>query len=217
MTTGPKKFAFDTVFDEDGAVVSQPAPRKAFYTAQEVEQARAKAFAEGQAAALDQAQKEEARCLAEIRQGIAQGLGVLARTAHDHKEQVVALALAAAGKIADAALERFPEAAAEAALQALAKEVESRPRLLVRASEAALERVTAALERVAASAGYAGQVSVRADPQLKGAAFVFEWGEGRAAFDPEETTGRVVAALEAALAAEGLHGEALNPEGSGHV
>ena len=56
MSSSPQKFAFDTVFDEDGAVVSQPAPRKAFYTAQEVEQARAKAFAEGQAAALDQAQ-----------------------------------------------------------------------------------------------------------------------------------------------------------------
>ena len=32
MSSSPQKFAFDTVFDEDGAVVSQPAPRKASQT-----------------------------------------------------------------------------------------------------------------------------------------------------------------------------------------
>ena len=39
------------------------------------------------------------------------------------------------------------------------------------------------------------------------AAFLFDWGEGRAAFDPAAAAGRVAAALEAALAAEGLHAE----------
>lgn len=218
MTGEPRRFSFDTVFDDEGDVVSQTAPSKAFYTPQEVEQIRAQALAEGRAAALDQAQRDEARCLAEIRQAIGQAMGVLTRTAHDHRAASAELALAAARKIADAALERFPEAAAEAALQALLKEVESHPRLLVRASEAALDKVRAALERVAEAAGYAGQVNVRADPALKGAAFIFEWGEGRAAFSPEDTAVRVAAALEAALAAEGLHAEALHsPEGPAHV
>jgi flagellar assembly protein FliH len=213
----PRKFSFDTVFDDDGAVVGQAAPRKSFYSAQDVEQIKAQAFAEGQAAALDRAQQEEARCLAEIRQALGQAMTALSRAAHEHKEVAVELARAAAGKIADAALERFPEAPAEAALQALLKEVESHPRLMVRASEAALERVKATLERLAEAAGYAGQVTVRADPALAGAAFIFEWGEGRAAFDPEQTSLRIAEALEAALAAEGLHGDALNPEGSAHV
>lgn len=212
-----RKFSFDTVFDDDGAVVSSAPVRKAFYTAEEVEQAKAQAFAEGRAAALDAAQKEEARCLAEIRQALAQAMTVLSRAAHEHKSGVVELARIAAGKIADAALARLPEAAAEAALQSLLKEVESHPRLIVRASEAALEKVQGALERLAEASGYPGQVSVRADPALAGAAFIFEWGEGRAAFDPEQTALRIAEALEAALAAEGLHGDALNPEGPGHV
>jgi len=214
--TEPRKFAFDTVFDDDGDVLSSAPVRKTFYTAQDVEQVRAEAFAAGREQALDQAQKDEARCLAEIRQAIGQAMGVLARAAHDHREAVVELAMAAASKIADAALDRFPEAAAQAAFQALLQEVESRPRLLVRASEGALEKVRAGLERTAEAAGYPGQVTVRADPDLEGAAFIFEWGEGRAAFDPAEATNRVGQALEAALAAEGLHGEALNSEGSAH-
>jgi flagellar assembly protein FliH len=210
MTSEPRKFSFDTVFDDGGEVLRSAPLHKAFYTIQEVDQIRAEAVAEGQRTALDQAQKEEARCLAEIRASIVQSMGGLARASHDHKAGVVELAMAAARKIADAALDKFPQAAAEAALEALLKEVESHPRLIVRASEGALERVTAGLERAAESAGYPGQVTVKADAALAGAAFIFEWGEGRVAFDPEQTATRVAAALEAALAAEGLHGEALH-------
>jgi flagellar assembly protein FliH len=39
------------------------------------------------------------------------------------------------------------------------------------------------------------------------AAFVFDWGDGRAAFDPVAASERVGEALAAALAAEGLHAE----------
>ena len=54
-----------------------------------------------------------------------------------------------------------------------------------------------------------GQIVARADPDLPRAAFTLDWGDGRAAFDPEAAAARVAAALDAALAAEGLHGEAL--------
>ena len=43
------------------------------------------------------------------------------------------------------------------------------------------------------------------------AAFTLDWGEGRAAFDPEAAAARVAAALDEALAAEGLHAEPLLP------
>jgi flagellar assembly protein FliH len=43
------------------------------------------------------------------------------------------------------------------------------------------------------------------------AAFVLDGGDGRAAFDPNAAAARVAEALEAALAAEGLHGDALTP------
>ena len=50
---------------------------------------------------------------------------------------------------------------------------------------------------------------MKSDPNLTSAAFIFEWGEGRAAFDPEQAAARVAAALDATLAAEGLHAEPL--------
>ncbi|HWU15972.1 MAG TPA: flagellar assembly protein FliH, partial [Caulobacter sp.] len=43
------------------------------------------------------------------------------------------------------------------------------------------------------------------------AAFVLDWGDGRAAFNPDDAAARVTQALEAAIAAEGLHAEPLAP------
>ena len=216
-TTGSRKFSFDTEFDGDGGAASAP-PRKTLFTAREVDQVRAEALAEGRAAAAAEAEQLQARCLEDIRQAIGRALGTLAQAAHDHRVGAAELAMAAARKIADAALERFPEAPAQAALDALQREIEGHPRLLVRAPEAIAAKVQAALDRAADQAGFTGQVTVKSDPALDGAAFIFEWGEGRAAFDPEEAAARVSAALEAALAAEGLHGEPLiAPEGTADV
>ncbi len=46
---------------------------------------------------------------------------------------------------------------------------------------------------------------------MTGATFVLDWGDGTAAYDPQEAADRVSHALETALAAEGLHAEPLLP------
>jgi flagellar assembly protein FliH len=213
----PRKFEFEAVFDGAGDVVVSSAPRKSYFSAAEVEIVRAEALAEGQRSSQASAEQMIAMSLEDIQRQIAQAMGALAKVAHDHRTVSAELAFAAARKIAGAALERFPEAPAKAALDALSREIESYPRLFVRASEAAAARIQEALDRAADAAGYTGQVTVRADPALSGAAFVFEWGEGRAAFNPEQAAQRVAEALEAALAAEGLHGEPLDlPQGAAH-
>jgi len=48
-----------------------------------------------------------------------------------------------------------------------------------------------------------------------GHAFILDFGDGAASFDPAAAAQRVAEALHAALAAEGLHGEALNLGGEG--
>ena len=209
--TSVRKFDFDTVFDGEGEVLSSPAARKAFYTAAEAEQLRAEAFAEGRKAALDQAEIDQAQCLEGIRFAIERAMPLLAQAAHEHRAGAAELALAAARKIADSALELFPEAPVKAALEALSSEVQGHPRLLVRTPERIVERIQAVLDKTAQQVGFPGQVTALADPNLEGAAFVFEWGEGRAAFDPDEAAARVSAALHAALASEGLHAEPLIP------
>jgi len=212
----PRKFTFDTVFDGAGNVTAQPAPFKRVFTADEVERIKNQARAEGLAAGQATAQAQTAQALMQIAEAARMALPALAEAAHEHRVGSAGLALAAARKIADAACERFPDAPIQEALAALAREIEAAPKLVVFAPADRLEDVQAALDETAANIGYAGQIIARADPAMPRAAFVLDWGDGRAAFDPNDAAARVAEALDAALAAEGLHGEALHPGPSDH-
>ena len=198
METPHRKFGFDTVFDDRGGVAYTPPKVKKSFTAEEVEAARAEGYAQGERSAVARAEQEAAHAL---------GDGALTHVAHEHREGSAMLALACARKIADAALHHFPEAPVAAALEALAREVEAHPRIFVRVSPELEERTQNALEHVAAQIGYQGQIVARADGAMAPAAFTFDWGDGRAAFDPDGAAQRVAEALEAAIAAEGLHAE----------
>jgi len=212
----PRKFNFDTVFDGSGNITAQPAPFKRVYTADEVERIRNQARAEGLAAGQATAQAQTAQALMQIAEAARAALPTLAAAAHEHRVGSAGLALAAARKIADAACERFPDAPIQEALAALAREIEAAPKLTVFASADRLDEVQAALNETAGNIGYGGQIIARADPAMPRAAFVLDWGDGRAAFDPTAAAARVAEALEAALAAEGLHGEALISAPSDH-
>jgi flagellar assembly protein FliH len=206
-----RKVTFDTVFDGDGAIAYAAPRMKRAFTADEVEQARTLAFAEGERSAVVRAEEAQAAALADIARSTQTGLGALAKVAHEHRTACAELALACARTIAGAALEQFPQAPAQAALLSLAREIESAPRLAVRATPDMVERLQAALDQTAQACGFPGQILVKADPALPAAAFVLDWGDGRAAFDPIEAAERVSEALHTALAAEGLHAEPLIP------
>ena len=216
MTDIPhKRFTFDTVFDAGGGVASQAPKVKRSFTPEEVEAAKAESFAQGEHSAVARAEQQAANALADISRAVHDAFSTLAAVAHEHRSGSAMLALAAARKIADAALERFPEAPASAALVALAREVEAQPRITVRVAEDLVERTQAALEETAHAIGFPGQIVARADSGMPPAAFTFDWGDGRASFDPNEATQRVADALEAAIAAEGLHAEPLLPASEG--
>ncbi|OYX30308.1 MAG: flagellar assembly protein FliH [Caulobacterales bacterium 32-69-10] len=203
--SAPRLFAFDTVFDGDQVI--EPRRPKRNYTADEVEAVRAEAYAEGQNSAVARAEQEAAQALGQAAEAARVALSTLAEIAHEHRSGAARLALAAAGKIADAALDRFPEAPAAAAIEALGREIEAAPRLLVCASPADPDRLQKALEAAAVRAGFPGRIVLQQEAGRTRAAFLFDWGEGRAAFDPAAAADRVEAALEAALASEGLHAE----------
>lgn len=207
----PQKFVFDTVFDQEGDVIYQAQRPRRMIPAEEVDTIRAEAYAQGQASAVALAEQAAAEALRQVAVLIQQALPSLAAVAHSHRVGSAELTLAAARKIADAALERFPEQPAAAALAALAREIEAAPKLVVHAPADLAERLQAALSDTASAVGYAGQVVVRTAAGLGPAAFTFDWGDGRAAFDPEVAARRVADALHTALAAEGIHAEPLPP------
>ncbi len=212
MTSAPRKFTFDTVFD-GGQVMAASKVRRAF-TPEELEAARAEGFAQGQRSVVAQAEAQMTQSLHEATQAMRAAFAHLGEAVHAHRSDSARLALACGRAIADAALDQFPERPVVAALEALSRELDAQPRLLVRTQGGDLERLRGALEQAAEAVGFAGLVVVKADAALPRAAFSFDWGEGRAAFDPQAAAARVETALETALAAEGLHAEpvVLSPE-----
>ncbi|MFM8821236.1 MAG: flagellar assembly protein FliH [Phenylobacterium sp.] len=213
MSESPlEKFSFDTVFDGQGNVVTSRPRAKRFFSAEEVETLRAKAFAEGEQKALSDMAALQARALADIARSVDVGLGDLARVAHDHREGSAALALACARSIAGEVLDLFPRAALEKALESLAQEIESEPRLLVSVAPGMGAGLQEALSAMAAARGFAGQIRVLEDGAHAPAAFTLDFGDGSATFDPEDAARRVEEALKIALATAGLNAE---PLGSG--
>ena len=211
MTGGHTKFVFDTVFDNAGDVAcAAPRPKRS-YSADEVEAVSQAARAEGERAALAGVAARQADALADIVAALGQALPRLAEVAHSHRVGSAELALACARAIAAAALDKFPEAPVRAALEALAREIEAAPRLMVSANAELADGLQAVLEEAATATGYQGAVQVRIDEGLAAHAFTLDFGDGSATFDPAAAAGRVAQALHAALAAEGLHAEPLIP------
>jgi flagellar assembly protein FliH len=206
-----EKFAFDTVFEATGEVTfAAPRPKRT-YTGEEVEQIRKAAEATGEQRALTSVANRQAEALAIIAQTTQQALPGLAAVAHEHRVASAELALACARAIAAAALDKYPQAPVRAALEALAREVEAAPRLLVTGDAELLDGLQAVLEETAQAVGYPGAIQVRVDPIAGPHAFTLDFGDGSASFDPEAAAERVSQALHAALAAEGLHAEPLTP------
>lgn len=209
--TGPVKFAFDTEFDARGDV-AYVAPRpKRLFPAEEVEQIREAARAEGERAALASIAAQQAAALSQIAAACGQALPRLAEVAHEHRQGSAALALACGRAIADAALERFPTAPVQAALETLAREIDAQPRLVVMAGPDLAEALQGLLEDTARGLGFEGAVVVKPEPGYPAAAFTLDFGDGQATFDPAQAAERVTQTLIAALAAEGLHAEPLIP------
>lgn len=202
-----RPFNFDTVFDGDRVIA--PVRAKRSFTPEEVEAIRSEAFSAGERSAVAEAERAAANAMAEVLRSVRRAMDALAAVAHEHRVGSAELAVTSARKIADAALERFPSAPVEATLAALAREIEAMPRLVVRCSTEDPARLEADLARIAEAAGYPGQIVLKPEPGPTDAGFIFDWGDGRAAFDPVSAAARIDAALKAALAADGLHAEPL--------
>lgn len=216
--SGPlEKFRFDTVFDGGGQVLSASPRPKRTYTADEVEQIRRAAEAHGQSQALAGVAARQADALGVVARACQQALPKLAEVAHEHRVTSAELSLACAQAIAAAALDKFPQAPVQAALEALAREIEAAPRLIVTCDAQLAEGLQAALEETAQAVGYPGAIQVRATPGANPGAFVLDFGDGSASFDPQAAAERVSQALRAALAAEGLHAEPLIPGAAGET
>ncbi|MDP2764203.1 MAG: flagellar assembly protein FlbE [Brevundimonas sp.] len=208
-------FAFDTEFDASGVVVQASAfrPIKRAYSPTEVEALVAEARLEARTQALSEIDSIQAMALSAIGEALASAAPALSQVAQAHRQQSAELALAAARVVAASAVERFPDAPLQAALEALGQEVDASPRLVIRTGDLN-EATQARIQQLCTDAGFSGIVAFRTEPGMVPAAFQLEWADGRAAFDPDEAFARMREALDSALAAEAGHAETLTPETS---
>jgi flagellar assembly protein FliH len=213
MNTQPeaKAFFFDTEFDAGGEVVrgSTWRPVKRAWTQGEVDALVAQAALEARETALAEVASIQAMALSSIGQALEAAAPALTQIAQAHREQSAELAMAAARVVAAAALDRFPEAPLQAALEALGQEIDASPRLVIRTGDLN-DETRARLQQLGADAGFSGIVAFRDEPGLPPAAFRLEWADGRADFDPADAFARMAEALNSALAAEAGHAETLN-------
>ena len=208
-------FAFDTEFDASGVVVhaSSFRPTKRSYAPLEVDALIAHARLEARTEALAESANVQAMALSAIGQALDAAIPALTLVSQAHREQAAELAMSAARVVAASALDRFPAAPLQAALEALGQEIDASPRLVIRTGD--LDDATRArIEQLCTDAGFSGVVAFRNEPAMPAAAFQLEWADGRAAFDPADAFARIGEALNSALAAEAGHAEALTPETS---
>jgi flagellar assembly protein FliH len=176
--TEKRKFTFDTVFAADGAILRDGAFRSQF-TREEAEQMREQAFAEGKAAG----EAEMARTLAALAGSMRHLIGAFSAEATQLRAEAVELALAAARKVADSALEAHGEARVIEALTHALDNLRAGPRLVVRIAPALMGSLKSRLEDAARAHGFDGAMIVRADPAIETGDLALEWAEGAIVHD----------------------------------
>ena len=195
-----RKFAFDTVFSPDGAVLRSDANHRSVFSADEVNEERASAFERGrmEASALAQASVASAsQVLAQQAAALAQHLAA-ERAAL--REEAAALALVIARQAAGAALAAFGEERIAAAVEAAMDLLRSGPRLLVRVPTDSFNTLRPRLEDAAQKSAYPGTLVIREDPQLALGDVSIEWADGAIGLDRDALFARAEEIVASTLA-----------------
>jgi flagellar assembly protein FliH len=192
-TPGIRKFTYDTVFTADGKVTRAPEDQRVSFSPEEIQEARAQGFAQGERSAVAEAEKAAARALEAIAQQVAALTGALAGVASELRRDAVELGLAGARAAAEAAVVRCPEEAVLALLSECAESLRSAPIVTIEPPRGAPAAVIERIRAHAAQKGLAAQIHVREGGQ--GAARI-EWSGGAAAIEPESALARAREAAE---------------------
>lgn len=197
-----RKYAFETEFTPDGGVVNT-APKK--FEADEVEAERKAAYKRGADDALAAAERQSAAAIQALADKTNTLLSKLESESHAMREEAARIALAAARKIAGAALDAYGAERALTAIEAVMDALRHHPRLVVKLSPEACETLKPRIDEMAEQHGYAGAILVRAQPGMKAGEVSVDWSDGVITMSPDDAAKRIEDLIEAALAAPTTH------------
>ncbi|MBL8559979.1 MAG: hypothetical protein JNM47_14745 [Hyphomonadaceae bacterium] len=195
-----RRYAFETVFDTDGAILSEGAAAP-MYSADDLARERAAGFDEGVRSETARAEAEAAAALTSLAQSAAR---LAERSIEDRRaamHDASRLAMAAARKVADIALAAHGEERILAALDAAFESFIQTPRLVVRLAPGA-EGVRARLEAAAQDHGFAGALVVRPEPGHGPGDVTLDWGDGALTLSAAEAFTRIESIIADKLSLE---------------
>lgn len=208
------KFLFDVPFDGSRPKVERnyapkaPPPK---FSAEELEAAKAAAFAEGEAAGRAAAYGEHQQNLETAFRVIAQQLRAIA-VGQQHAQvaasaEATELAVAIARKLAGRLIERQPLDQVEALVLRCMDEMRDEPRLVIRAAEPVVQLLDAKIDQLVAQSGFGGKVALVPDETMALTDCRINWADGsaerrQAALEQEvdQAVERYLAGLQAQLA-----------------
>lgn len=193
-----RKYAFDTEFSADGEIMREPPKR---ITPEEVQAANNEGYARGKDDAMAQAERRTAAALEAIADAASAVLTRLNAESQSMRAEAARVAMAAAQKIAGAALDSFGVERAAQAIEAAMDTLRHQPRLVVKLPVDIAEQLKPRIAEMCETHAYASAVLVRAEPGLKTGEVVIDWSDGVIAMDPADAARRIEELIDAALAA----------------
>jgi flagellar assembly protein FliH len=202
------KYTFDVEFRNEGDLISNAARarQKKAYTHAEIDTMCARAREQGMKSGQVRAQEAIAAGAVEAATALRNALAATHNEIETVRADATAIAVAAAIKLARAALAAVPLAEVETALREAMHQAIGEPRVLLRASPAVIEAIAPRLAEIAHEEAFEGRVQVSADATLKGTDCRVEWRSGGA----ERSEGAIEAALNELITrhfAEGARAE----------
>jgi flagellar assembly protein FliH len=189
----PGKYTFDVEFRPQGDLVSNAARarQKKSYTNEEIDQISARArdqgLKAGQVRAAEVLAAETASLVALLRELLARSL----KATDEVRQEASLLALAAARKLAAAAIDQLPAADVEMALRGALHQAIGEPRVVLNASQKVVDVLKPQLDEIARQEGYEGRLAIAVDPTLATADCRIDWRGGGA----ERSEGAIEAAI----------------------
>jgi len=195
-----RKYAFDVEFAPDGTILQDNSGGVRRFDSDEVEAERQRAYESGKTDAVALAERASAAALKDLAMAAGAMLQTLDAESRAMRSEAAQLALAAARKIADAALTRFGEERALAAIEQAMDTLRHGPRLVVRVPADAAERLKPLIDEMVEAHHYAGKIIVRGEAGLSAGAVAIDWTDGVVRLDPAEIASRIDTLIAAALA-----------------
>jgi flagellar assembly protein FliH len=193
-----RKYAFETEFTADGEIMRE-APKR--ITPEEVSAAGVEGYERGKNDATAHAERRTAAALEAIADATSAVLTRLDAESHAMRVEAARVALAAAQKIAGAALDGFGIERAAQAVEAAMDALRHQPRLMVKLPPDMAEQLKPRITEMCETHAYAAAVLVRAEPGLQSGEVVIDWSDGVITMDPADAARRIEELIDAALAA----------------